>query len=102
MVQRSSICRKAIICGLNSSCQAHKVRRPERSQIISVGGPYCRSSWTGHAVGVNGPLEACSVPPYTTDIRSELHDILECKQMFQKSGSGASASSVSENSYFRT
>ena len=36
-------------------------------------------------------------PPYNADIRSELYDILECKQVRRKSGPGTSASSIAEN-----
>jgi hypothetical protein len=62
-----------------------------------VGGQHCCSFRTRHLFGVDGSLEACSTGPYNADIRSELHDILECKQVLQRSGSGTSASSISEN-----
>src|SRR5947209_3756782 len=58
---------------------------------------HCYSFQTGHLFGVDDPPEAFSAPPYNTDIRSGLYEILECKQVLQKSGSGTSASSISKN-----
>jgi hypothetical protein len=102
MTQRSSICKKAIICGLNPTAGSHaRVWRPERKQVISVGGQHCCSFRIGHLFGVDCPPETFSAPPHNADIRSELYDILECKQVLQKSGSGASASSIAENFIFQ-
>ena len=62
-----------------------------------MGGQHCCSFRTGHPFGVDGLLEARSTPPYNAYIRSELYDILECKQVLQRSGSGTSDSSISED-----
>ena len=84
--------------GLNPTAGRHtRFWRPARQQVISVGGQHCGTFRTGHPFGFDGPLEARSTPPYNGDIRSELYDILECKQVLQRSGSGTLASSISEN-----
>src|SRR4051812_44225044 len=96
MVQRQVFVeRQSFVVSIPAGIHA-RLEISARAAHIS-GAQYCCSSWTGHAFGVNNPLEAFSVPPHNTDLRSEVHDILECKQVIQKSGSGASASSISEN-----
>jgi hypothetical protein len=83
-VQRSVICKKAIVCGLNPHIwRARKAWRARSEQVISVGGQHCCSFRAGHPFSPDGPLEACSTPPCNADIRSELHDVLECKWCFK-------------------
>jgi hypothetical protein len=98
MVQRSSICKTAILCGLDPTAGRHaRFGDPSASRSYQWVANIVVVFWTGHLFGVDGPPETFSAPLYNEDIRGELHDILECKQVLQRSGSGTSASSVSEN-----